>query len=364
MSYSTQHHASIPYSGYVSYSYPASQSGGSGSAHYSGSVSVNVTINVDTQPFDGSVSHFNRTVDVLTGSVVAMKAAQCAAINQTATDVSTTVINGFFGTIRMELSQQLQALDSAIKATYGLLLEQGKAVTEKKDVMEGDYNRIASRYVRLFEDLDKECYKRIYELDKRSFLLSEKVQKELVSDTSKNAAALNLLEIEETSSSKSLLLVSSLNRKVLEVLHTLHNYITQESSINSLVNSFLFNEEVGENIPHYAPVVFTESDTLEGNSAKQENFVPVYFDEGKKQAIADKARAFCSGSQSAWKGIAEQEREAINKEFNTLAEAGFSGSHDETEQRVYQTMLSLWQNSKLSVMETNAGGGAASKRSD
>jgi hypothetical protein len=250
MSYSTRHHASIPYSGSVSYSYPASEHGGSGTAHYSGSVSVNVTINVNTQPFDGSVSHFNNSVDVLTGSVVAMKSAQCTAIHQTATDVSTSIINGFFGTIKTELSQQLQALDSAIKATYGLLLEQGKAVTAKKNVIEGDYNRIASRYIRLFADLDNECYKRIHELDKPSFLLSEKVQKELVSDTTKNTAALNILGIEEISSSKSLLLISSLNRKVLEVLKALHNYVTQESRINSLVNSFLFNEETGENIPY------------------------------------------------------------------------------------------------------------------
>jgi hypothetical protein len=221
--------------------------------------------------------------------------------------------------------------------------------------MEGDYNRIASRYVRLFADLDNECYKRIHELDKPSFSLSEKVQKELVSERSKNTAALNLLGIEEISSSKSLLLVSSLNRKVLEVLKTLHNYITQESRINSLVNSFLFNEETGENIPYCAPVIVAESDMLDGKSSKLENFVPVYLDEGKKQAIADKAQSFCSEiSQSAWKGIAEQEKEALNREFNTLAESGFAGSNDPTEQRIYQTMLSLWQNSNLSVIERSA----------
>jgi hypothetical protein len=348
MSYSTHHNASVHYSGSVSY--PASEHGGS--VHYSGTVPVSITIHVNTNPFDGSVSNFNRSVDVLTGSVVAMKAAQCTAINQTATDVSTSLINGFFGTIKTELSQQLQALDSAIKATYGLLLEQGKAITEKKNVMEGDYNRIASRYVRLFADLDNECYKRIYALDKQSFLLAEKVQRELVGDTSKNAAALNLLGIEETASSKSLLLISSLNRKVLEVLKTLHDYITQESRINSLVNSFLVNEEAGENIPYYAPVVFTESDMLEGDSAKQEDFVPVYLDERKRQAVADKAREFRSGvSPSAWKGIAEQEKEAVNKEFNALAESSFAGSNDENEQRIYQTMLSLWKNSNLSVIE-------------
>jgi len=48
MSYSRSYSASIPFSGSVSYSYPKSDTGGSGTAHYSGSVPVNVTINVNT----------------------------------------------------------------------------------------------------------------------------------------------------------------------------------------------------------------------------------------------------------------------------------------------------------------------------
>jgi hypothetical protein len=88
---------------------------------------------------------------------------------------------------------------------------------------------------------------------------------------------------------------------------------------------------------------------LEGKSSKLENFVPVYLDEKEKQSIADKA--YSGISQSAWKSIAEQEKEAINREFNTLAELGFADSNDPAEQRSYQTMLSLWQNSNLSVIE-------------
>ena len=347
MSYSRSYHESVHYSGSVHYTYPASEHGGSGSASYSGSVPVNVTINVDTRPFDGSVNQFNNSVDILAGSVVAMKTAQCVAIQQTAAEVSSSIINGFFGTIKTELSQQLQALDSAIKATLGLLIQQGKAVTDIKNVMEGDYNRISSRYIRLFDDLDNECYKRIYALDKQSFTLAEKVQKELLSESSSNAAALNLLGIEEISSSKTFVFVSSLNRKALEVLHALHSYITQESRITSLVNSFLSNDEIKENIPFFIPVVWTESDILEGGTVKHESFIPDYLGD---RAVADQADRFCSG-MSAWKTLDSAEKEALNREFGTLAESCFAGSNDETEQRVYKTMLGLWQNSNLFSLE-------------
>jgi hypothetical protein len=354
MSYSESYSASVPYSGSVSYSYPASQNGGSGSAHYSGSVPVNVTINVNTGPFDGSVDRFKASIDALGGSVVAMHAAQCAAILQTAKEVSASLINGFFKTINSELSQQIQALDSAVKANFGLIHQQGNAVTKKKDDMEGDYNRIASRYVKLFSDLDSECYKRIFALDKQSFNLSEKVQKELLSESSGNAAAMNLLGIEEVSSSKTQVFVSSLNRKSLDVLKTLHDYITQESTINSLIDSFLVNEEIGEDIQLCIPALWIESDMTEGQGTNNECFFADYIDQRGKQEITEKINAFCGDDpRSGWKPIAESEKEPLNREFNILAESSFANNDEETEQRIYKTMLSLWQNTELSFLDKN-----------
>jgi len=356
MSYSESYSASVHYSGSVSFSYPASQNGGHGTANYSGDVPINVTINVNTAPFDGSVDRFKTSVDALGGSVAAMHAAQCAAIHKTGEEVSASLINGFFGTINMELSQQIQALDSAIKAGFALILEQGKAVTDKNSAMEGDYNRISSRYIKLFADLDDECYKRIFALDKKSFSLSEKVLKELVNESSCNAAAVNLLGIEEVSSSRILVFVSSLNRKALEVLKTLHDYITQESRINALINSFLFNEESGGNIPLCIPVVWCESDVTEGQGTGQDCFIPEYLDQidqqQGKEAIAEKVKGFCSDdSSSKWGPMEEAEKEALNREFSLLAESHFGNDGEGKDDRVYRTMLSLWQNAGTFSLE-------------
>jgi hypothetical protein len=352
MSYTENYSGSVHYSGSVSYSYPASEHGGSGTAHYSGSVPVSVTLFVNTDPFDGSVNKFNKNVDILTGSVVAMETAQCLAIRETAKEVSEALLNGFFGTINSELSQQIQALDSAVKAILGKIMEQGKTVSEKKKQMEFDYNGITSRYLSHFLNLDKECYRRIHELDKHSFNLSEKVQKGLLSETPSNMAALNLLGFEETSSSKTFILISSLNRKSLDVLQTLHNYITQELRINTAVNSFLFDESIAGKTLIYIPVVWTESDMLEDTSANQESFIQDNFNEQMKHAITGKTDDFCSClSQTDWKVMPEPEREALYKEFKTLAELEFHDSDNETEQRVYKTMLSLWKDSKLHSLE-------------
>jgi hypothetical protein len=330
----------------VSYNYPASQSGGSGTAFYSGEVPVNVTINVDTGPFDGSVQNCNKTIDALTHSVVVMNAAQCAAIQETSQKVSKSLIDGFFGAIKTELSQQLQALDSAIKAGLGLIREQGKAVSAQKNTMEIDFNRISSRYVALFADLDDECYKRIYALDKNAFMLSEKVQKKLVSEQTSNSAALSALEMGEDASSKILLLISNLNRKAKQVLKTLHEYITQESRLTALVDSFLFEEERQEKTPVYIPVLWSERDEIDGSAEYHETFASEYLDQAQKKHIAEKTDAFCSVN-SSWRPLSAEEKESLHRAFAVLAEKHFETKTGDTEQRVYKTTLSLWQNSDL-----------------
>jgi hypothetical protein len=344
MSYRQSYSAEVPYSGSVRYNYPASKNGGSGAVSYYGEIPVNVTIDVNTNPFDGSVDNCNKTIDRLTGSVVAMNAAQCAAIKQTATEVSKSLIDGFFGVINTELSQQLQALDSAMKAGLGLIREQGKAVSAQTGVMETDYNRISSRYLTLFADLDNECYKRVYALDKQSFYLSEKAQKQLLSEQGSNAAALSLLGIQEESSSKMFLLVSRLNSKVKEVLKTLREYITQEHRLNSLVNSFLFNEAAQKNTPVYVPVICSEADAIDSGTLHRSVFMPEYLGGEQKEAITGRTGAVCLDN-SIWRPIKAGEKETLNKEFNALAEQYFEAKTGETEQRVYKTMLSLWQNS-------------------
>ena len=102
----------IHYSGSVSY--PASQSGGSVS--YSGTAyeDVVVNINVDTDAFDSSVRHCNNSVGALTGAVVATEGAQVASIRQNAIKIGQTIVDGFFSTVRSEISQQITELKNRI----------------------------------------------------------------------------------------------------------------------------------------------------------------------------------------------------------------------------------------------------------
>jgi hypothetical protein len=326
---------------------------------YDGTVTVDILVDVNTDPFDRSVSSVNGTVDVLTGAVVAMNTAQCAAIAQTAEDVSKSLIDGFFGTIKTEISQQLQALDSAIKATFGLIAEQGKAVSRQNEVMEGDYNRISSRYVTLFSDLDAECHKRITALDRPAFTLSEQVQKKLILDSIRNESARNFVTAQEESSSRGMLLVSGFYRKARDVMRTLHQYITQETRLTSLINSSLGNEKIAGTAVLSIPVIFTESDTLEGSGTAGSCFAPDFIGDANKAAVSEKIANYCGDSSLSWTEPADgAERQQLNKEFLALGEEEFGGEDDAQDsgalsekRRIYDTLINLWQESKVVTLK-------------
>ncbi|MDD6141337.1 MAG: hypothetical protein ACI309_04125 [Candidatus Limisoma sp.] len=178
MSYSRNFSTTIAvhYSGSVSY--PASEHGGSVS--YSGTAyeTVNVEVRVDTDPFDASVAQCNRQINGLTASVGAMNAAQCANIAQNANRVSDTIINGFFQSVRTDLSTQKAMLEQTINAKLMLLRQQADTLREKQRVMQENYARTSARYQKIFEDLNNELATRIQQLDQPVFRMAHTIDRQ------------------------------------------------------------------------------------------------------------------------------------------------------------------------------------------
>ncbi len=161
----------IPYSGSVSYTYGPSQSGGSGTVHYSGTAEeeVEVDIEVDTVPFDSEVADCNRHVDVLTGAVVATETAQVASIRQKAKQVGETIVSGFFSTVRFEIATQIKELRSRVDALLLDIREKQRKLLELKSQMENDYHRVSEQYGKIFGELNRELDNRVHALDRPVF---------------------------------------------------------------------------------------------------------------------------------------------------------------------------------------------------
>lgn len=229
MSYSRQmsRQIAVHYSGSVSY--PASERGGTVS--YSGTAYETVVVNVevDTNPFDASVGHCAHQVDGLTASVGAMNTAQCAVISDSASRISQSLINGFFHTVRTDLGTRKAELEQMLEARLVLLRQQAETLREKQRTMETDYQRTAARYLKLFEDLNKELENRIHEVDQPVFKLVREVDtgsdRMLHSDMVQTAATVS----RETDLMKAQLSVATVKQHALEAMHQAQNFLSAKA---------------------------------------------------------------------------------------------------------------------------------------
>lgn len=189
MSYTRHYNKHIvkAYSGYVedyiSVSYGPSDSGGTKTVHvrlpYSGEVheDVQVNIKVDTDPFDRSVKTCANHVDALTGSVVATEAAQVASIQAKAKQIGDTVVDGFFNTVRFEISTQIVELKKRVEALLLDMNEKQKKLLALKNQMEKDYRRTAEHYNSVFGELNNELDHRVHSLDQPVFAAATEIYK-------------------------------------------------------------------------------------------------------------------------------------------------------------------------------------------
>ena len=249
----------IPYSGKVSYSYPASEKGGSDTASYSGTVyeDVNVNINVDTNAFDNSVEHCNTNVNLLTGAVVATEAAQIVSIDKNSKKVAGTIITGFFGYIRSEISQQVAELTQGIDSQLMHLRELSKAVVDKKRQMEGDFLRISSRYIKIFDDLDNELSNRIFELDKPTFSFKKELDNQEIRATNNDLVNTVAVFGKEGSELQSKIGASIAKKRALDTLNKSKVFLWQQKKLNNTIQKSMLNESIESS--QYSPVCFIET---------------------------------------------------------------------------------------------------------
>ena len=169
MSYTERFSKTIAVHYSTTVSYPPSEHGGTTSVSGTAYETVHVNIHVNTTPFDNSIGKCNNNINGLTGAVAATEIAQVKSIHEKADRIGTTITNGFFTTVRSEISQQMVELQTRIDADLLHLNELAKKCREKQVQMQHDYERIASRYSKIFEDLNKELENRVYALDEKTF---------------------------------------------------------------------------------------------------------------------------------------------------------------------------------------------------
>ena len=314
----------VHYSGSVSYSYPASQYGGSGMAHYSGTTyeDVNVNIDVDTNPFDRSVANCNSHVNLLTGAVVATETAQVVAIDKNAKKIAGTIVKGFFDYIRSDISQQIMELSQKIDSQLINLRELAKNCVKKQKQMEVDYNRTSSHYLNIFNDLNHELENRISELDKPAFVFKNNIDHHVNRTSDNDLVSTVAVFGRESGELQAKISASIAKKRALNAINRANIFLWKQKKLQSTINRSMLNENCSAT--RFSPVCFMETNG-EKNQIGRNIYQPGFLPEINQNEMIENFKT------QNWSHATREQKENVQRYFNSeVGNAYTTGNqHDE-----------------------------------
>lgn len=283
MSYTKRYNTQIAvnYSGSVSY--PPSQNGGS--TYYSGTAYENVTIDitVDTDDFDREVNQCGHTVNSLTSSIVATKAAHINSIQQNAKRIGSTIVKGFFDTVRSEVSQQIMELSTKVDATLLHLKGLAEQCKKKHEQMQTDYGRLLSRYSKVFNDLNNELENRIFELSRPVFMFKRKADERVLQAACGDIASTATVSHAEQSVLEARIASSIAKNRAAKTILQANNFLTKQKRTDRILTQSSIDQALSASI--YLPVCYLE--TADQNITNRQAYTPEMLKSVNSQHLAE-----------------------------------------------------------------------------
>lgn len=316
MSYSRSYSETITVRGSKSqsFSYPASEHGGSQTVtiSYTEHVPVNVNIHVDTSPFDSSVARCNTNVNQLTGSVIAAKTAQIIAIEENSKKIAGSIISGFFRYIRSDISQQIAELSQGIDANLAHLTELAKACLNKTKQMETDYNRISSRYLKVFEDLNNELSNRISELDKPTFTFKKEIDHHTNRVSDNDLISTATIAGAENSDLQAKISASVAKKRALDTINQAKMFLTQQKRLERTITQSMINEN--SDAEKYIPVALMETRS-DNATIEKEVYISGSLNALNGQNIKNELAAQFASLSEGWDTMPQAQQDKIQMYF-------------------------------------------------
>ncbi len=324
------------YTGYVRYSgtvnYPPSQNGGSQS--YSGEIPVNIDIDVDTSAFDRSVDVCNNSIKGLTTAVIATEAAQVESKRVASDKIAKSIVKGFFDYVGAELSQKMKELSSKCESLFVALMGHKDNCLAKRSQMDDDYHRITRRYLKIFEDLDKETVSRIELLDKPTFQFVDESQKVIDRNADSQLLGIAAVSSGENLALETILSCSHVKRQANELLSKANAYLSGTYRLASSVRDMLDEGTGGSEV--FLPVMYVESVSPKGGHESRVYGAGESYGPFGKEVDSRLVAAFGT-KEIKWRNIPDNEYERVASYLNSdVISAGL-------DERTIKTMWGLME---------------------
>jgi hypothetical protein len=323
----------------VSVSYPASQSGGSKSVTVNmlAEIPVEINIDVDTKPFDRSITHCGVHVDLLTTAIVAAETAEIISKEKNSIKVADTIVGGFFSYIRSEISQQVVELSQNIDAQLMHLKELSKSCLAKKNQMKTDYTRISSRYVKTFEDLNSELSNRVFELDNPAFRFMKETDSQKLRMTGNDLVNAVAISGQESSALQSKISASLTKKRALDTLNKAKIFLWQQKNLNGTIQKSMLSGN--DSLSIFTPICFIETNNIDNQIDKNvhsASYLSSLKDHVQKNGLVE----YFSSSSLTWSKLTPDEQKNISQYFNAELNTNYS-NHNQHSIRVREMIQQI-----------------------
>ncbi len=337
MSYSRKYRTSISLRGTVRADFPASEKGGSQTIHWEHTEPINIDVDVDTDPFEYSISECDQRIDLLKAAVVGMNSAQVISIHESSRKIAHHVTDGFFGMVSSEISQQIADLLNKANAKLSLMLEQKKAAINILAVMKRDYERLSGHYHDLFENLDTELKRRIHALDKKSFELSSEVMSKLLLQSTLDAGSTQMVESSDVSGLQSLLAASAVKNKVNTLIDTSRKFLADDQKLAMSLVNITDEQKTEAKLNVYMPLLIVGKKKIPENAEQIEYIFPERASAAMKAELT--RRIPKQANELHWSDIEARDRENITAEYERLVNEGYANQVGEKYVRQRKLMM-------------------------
>ncbi len=339
MSYSRSYSATISGVAHDTFDYPASENGGTRSVSIEWSEDVDIDIVVDTKPFDESVGRLARHVDVLTGTVIATEAAQVKQKSTSADRISDSVTRGFFELVRSEITQQMAAIKSRVDSLFLKLKDLRGACVRVQQTMQEDYGRITSRYLSVFEELDRETSRRVASLDEAAHTVRRQASAQIRRGIDGCLSTSATITAAESSRAQSQLLASTVRQQMNLLLQSATAYLAQEAQMTRNVETMLTGPGSSDAAHESLPILYLEADSAAGRMKK------VFYasvDACPLRQKQDQLREMFLQKDLVWQPMSGADRAQVERFFMPFVES-IHGKDRERDARIRECILRLWR---------------------
>ncbi len=319
-------------------SFPISVNGSGDSGDLSYTETVDVEIDVDTEPFDDSISTCNHHVNALTGSVAATETAQVASVAENSKKIATTIITGFFKNVQADISSKIVELAQRVDSRLLHLHEQAKTLQAKRQQMEDDYQRTKARYSKIVLDLNKELENRVKALDEPIFKMVSVVEGESKRMVNADFAEIASIVAKENTALSTQIGAAMTKKRAKQAISKAVEFLRIQKLTNIAIDRSTISGLTGENGSYYLPVCYFE--TKDANGTVQHDCA--YDKEHLPSSVTDKIEDSIFSNPEMVSSMHEVERENVEKFFNASIQDAMKGTTDPHDIRVINTISKLF----------------------